>query len=294
MKKVKWSDIEMSNLIDGKAVSAAVKERVKNEVAALKDQGVSAALAVIIVGSDPASRVYVNNKKKACEMTGIKSVEYALGEETTQEQLLELIDKLNADKNINGILCQLPLPKQIDEKTVIERIDPNKDVDCFSCVNVGKMWVGDGTFKPCTPAGVMELLKAYDIDVAGKNCVIIGRSNIVGKPMAALLLEKNATVTVCHSKTKNLKEICSNADVIVAAVGRAKFVTADMVKDGAVLVDVGINRNENGKLCGDIDFENVKDIASYITPVPGGCGPMTIAMLMENTVAAVKLQNNIK
>lgn len=284
----------MSNLIDGKAVSAAVKERVKNEVAALKDQGVSAALAVIIVGSDPASRVYVNNKKKACEMTGIKSVEYALGEETTQEQLLELIDKLNADKNINGILCQLPLPKQIDEKTVIERIDPNKDVDCFSCVNVGKMWVGDGTFKPCTPAGVMELLKAYDIDVAGKNCVIVGRSNIVGKPMAALLLEKNATVTVCHSKTKNLKEICSNADVIVAAVGRAKFVTADMVKDGAVLVDVGINRNENGKLCGDIDFENVKDIASYITPVPGGCGPMTIAMLMENTVAAVKLQNNIK
>lgn len=284
----------MSNLIDGKAVSAAVKERVKNEVAALKDQGVSAALAVIIVGSDPASRVYVNNKKKACEMTGIKSVEYALGEETTQEQLLELIDKLNADKSINGILCQLPLPKQIDEKTVIERIDPNKDVDCFSCVNVGKMWVGDGTFKPCTPAGVMELLKAYDIDVAGKNCVIIGRSNIVGKPMAALLLEKNATVTVCHSKTKNLKEICSNADVIVAAVGRAKFVTADMVKDGAVLVDVGINRNENGKLCGDIDFENVKDIASYITPVPGGCGPMTIAMLMENTVAAVKLQNNIK
>lgn len=294
MKKVKWSDIEMSNLIDGKAVSAAVKERVKNEVAALKDQGVSAALAVIIVGSDPASRVYVNNKKKACEMTGIKSVEYALGEETTQEQLLELIDKLNADKSINGILCQLPLPKQIDEKTVIERIDPNKDVDCFSCVNVGKMWVGDGTFKPCTPAGVMELIKAYDIDVAGKNCVIIGRSNIVGKPMAALLLEKNATVTVCHSKTKNLKEICSNADVIVAAVGRAKFVTADMVKDGAVLVDVGINRNENGKLCGDIDFENVKDIASYITPVPGGCGPMTIAMLMENTVAAVKLQNNIK
>ena len=284
----------MSNLIDGKAVSAAVKERVKNEVAALKDQGVSAALAVIIVGSDPASRVYVNNKKKACEMTGIKSVEYALGEETTQEQLLELIDKLNADKSINGILCQLPLPKQIDEKTVIERIDPNKDVDCFSCVNVGKMWVGDGTFKPCTPAGVMELIKAYDIDVAGKNCVIIGRSNIVGKPMAALLLEKNATVTVCHSKTKNLKEICSNADVIVAAVGRAKFVTADMVKDGAVLVDVGINRNENGKLCGDIDFENVKDIASYITPVPGGCGPMTIAMLMENTVAAVKLQNNIK
>ncbi|MCM1545320.1 MAG: bifunctional methylenetetrahydrofolate dehydrogenase/methenyltetrahydrofolate cyclohydrolase FolD [Ruminococcus sp.] len=284
----------MCKLIDGKAVSAAVKERVKLEVEQLKAQGVETALAVIIVGNDPASRVYVNNKKRACEVTGIRSVEYALGEETTQQELLELIEKLNADDTINGILCQLPLPKQIDEKTVIEAIDPKKDVDCFSCVNVGKMWVGDGIFKPCTPAGVMELLKAYDIDVCGKNCVIIGRSNIVGKPMAALLLEQNATVTVCHSKTKNLAEVCKNADVIVAAVGRAKFVTADMVKDGAVLVDVGINRNEEGKLCGDLDFENVKDKASFITPVPGGCGPMTIAMLMENTVSAVKLQNNIK
>lgn len=284
----------MCKLIDGKAVSAAVKERVKHEVEALKSQGVETALAVIIVGSDPASRVYVNNKKRACEVTGIRSVEYALGEETTQEELLQLIDELNADSAINGILCQLPLPKQIDEKTVIERIDPNKDVDCFSCVNVGKMWVGDGIFKPCTPAGVMELLSAYDIDVSGKNCVIIGRSNIVGKPMAALLLEKNATVTVCHSRTQNLDEICKTADVIVAAVGRAKFVTADMVKDGAVVVDVGINRNADGKLCGDVDFENVKEKASYITPVPGGCGPMTIAMLMENTVSAVKLQNNIK
>ncbi|MCM1363755.1 MAG: bifunctional methylenetetrahydrofolate dehydrogenase/methenyltetrahydrofolate cyclohydrolase FolD [Faecalibacterium sp.] len=284
----------MCKLIDGKAVSAAVKQRVKLEVEELKSQGIETALAVIIVGNDPASRVYVNNKKRACEVTGIRSVEYALGEDTTQEELLTLIDELNEDPAINGILCQLPLPKQIDEKTVIESIDPKKDVDCFSCVNVGKMWVGEGIFKPCTPQGVMELLAAYDIDVCGKNCVIIGRSNIVGKPMAALLLEKNATVTICHSRTQNLAEICKNADVIVAAVGRAKFVTADMVKDGAVLIDVGINRNEDGKLCGDIDFENVKDKASYITPVPGGCGPMTIAILMDNTVAAAKLQNSVK
>ncbi len=284
----------MYKLIDGKTVSADVKERVRLEVEDLKSKGVESALAVIIVGDDPASRVYVNNKKKACELTGIRSVEYALGKETTEAELLELIDKLNADKTINGILCQLPLPKQIDEKTVIERIDTSKDVDCFSCVNVGKMWVGEGCFKPCTPAGVIELLNFYGIDVEGKHCVIIGRSNIVGKPMAALLLEKNATVTICHSRTQGLKEICKSADVIIAAVGKAKFVTADMVRDGAVLVDVGINRNENGKLCGDIDFENVKEKASYITPVPGGCGPMTIAMLMQNTVAAVKMQNNIK
>lgn len=282
----------MVTLIDGKAVSAAVKERVRLEVEQLKKQGVDACLAVIIVGSDPASRVYVNNKKKACELTGIRSEEYALPEETTQQELLALIDRLNADSKVNGILCQLPLPKHIDENTVIERIDPKKDVDMFSCVNVGKMWVGDGVFLPCTPAGVMELLSYYKIDLCGKNCVVVGRSNIVGKPMACLLLEKNATVTVCHSKTKNLGEICRAADVIVAAVGKAKFITADMVKNGAVVVDVGINRNENGKLCGDVDFENVKEKASYITPVPGGCGPMTIAMLMKNTVAAVKMQNN--
>ena len=282
----------MVTLIDGKAVSAAVKERVRLEVEQLKKQGVDACLAVIIVGSDPASRVYVNNKKKACELTGIRSEEYALPEETTQQELLVLIDRLNADSKVNGILCQLPLPKHIDENTVIERIDPKKDVDMFSCVNVGKMWVGDGVFLPCTPAGVMELLSYYKIDLCGKNCVVVGRSNIVGKPMACLLLEKNATVTVCHSKTKNLGKICRAADVIVAAVGKAKFITADMVKDGAVVVDVGINRNENGKLCGDVDFENVKEKASYITPVPGGCGPMTIAMLMKNTVAAVKMQNN--
>lgn len=283
----------MYNIIDGKAVSAKVKEDVKNEVAALKEKGYECALAVIIVGDDPASRVYVNNKKKACELCGIRSVEYALDESTTQEELLELIDKLNADDAINGILCQLPVPEHIDDKTVIERIAPEKDVDCFSCVNVGKMWVGDYAFKPCTPAGVMELIKAYDIDVSGKNCVIIGRSNIVGKPMAALLLEKNATVTICHSKTQNLPEICKNADVIVAAVGRAKFVTADMIKDGAVVIDVGINRNESGKLCGDVDFENVKEKASYITPVPGGCGPMTIAVLMQNTLCALKVQKGI-
>lgn len=284
----------MAYLIDGKAVSMAVKMRVKDEVSALKEKGVDCALAVIIVGDDPASRVYVNNKKKACELCGIRSVEYALDAETTREELLSIIEKLNADKSINGILCQLPLPKHFDENEITQAISPEKDVDCFNCANIGKMWVGEYTFKPCTPAGVMELLAANNIDVSGKNCVIVGRSNIVGKPMAALLLEKNATVTVCHSRTKNLVEHLKQADVIVAAVGKAKFITADMVKDGAVVIDVGINRNENGKLCGDVDFENVKEVASYITPVPGGCGPMTIAMLMENTVAAAKNQNGVR
>lgn len=283
----------MYTLMDGKTVSQNVKMRVKDEVAALKEKGVESTLAVIIVGNDPASKVYVGNKKKACALVGIRSLEYALDEETTQQELLALIDKLNADKSVNGILCQLPLPKHLDEKAVIERIDPKKDVDCFHNENVGRLWTGDGVFLPCTPAGVMEILKEYNISVEGKNCVIIGRSNIVGKPMAALLLEKNATVTVCHSKTKNLAEICQNADLIVAAVGKAGFVRADMVKDGAVVIDVGINRNENGKLCGDVDFESVKEKASYITPVPGGCGPMTIALLMENTVRAVKIQNNL-
>lgn len=284
----------MANLIDGKAVSMAVKMRVKDEVSALKEKGVDCALAVIIVGDDPASRVYVNNKKKACELCGIRSVEYAIDAETTREELLSIIEKLNADKSINGILCQLPLPKHFDENEITQAISPEKDVDCFNCANIGKMWVGEYTFKPCTPAGVMELLAANNIDVSGKNCVIVGRSNIVGKPMAALLLEKNATVTVCHSRTMNLAEHLKQADVIVAAVGKAKFITADMVKDGAVVIDVGINRNENGKLCGDVDFENVKEVASYITPVPGGCGPMTIAMLMENTVAAAKNQNGVR
>lgn len=284
----------MYKLIDGKEVSNHVKTKVKEEVEALKEKGIEPALAVIIVGNDPASRVYVNNKKKACEFTGMRSVEYALPEETTEEELLAIIDKLNGDDSINGILCQLPVPKHISEKAVIERISPKKDVDVFSAENVGKMWQGDYDMASCTPMGVIELLDYYGIDVCGKNCVIIGRSNIVGKPMASLLLERSATVTICHSRTKNLSEITSKADLIVAAVGRAKFVTADMVKEGAIVVDVGINRNEDGKLCGDVDFENVKEKCEFITPVPGGCGPMTIAVLMKNTLLACKKQNSVK
>ena len=283
----------MYKLIDGKVVSTHVKTKVKEEVEVLKEKGIEPALAVIIVGNDPASRVYVNNKKKACEFTGMRSVEYALPEETTEEELLAIIDKLNADDSINGILCQLPVPKHISDKAVIERISPKKDVDVFSAENVGKMWQGDYDMASCTPMGVIELLDYYNIDVCGKNCVIIGRSNIVGKPMASLLLERSATVTICHSRTQNLSEITSKADVIVAAVGRAKFVTADMVKEGAVVVDVGINRGEDGKLYGDVDFENVKDKCEFITPVPGGCGPMTIAVLMKNTLLACKKQNNL-
>ena len=284
----------MYKLIDGKEVSNHVKTKVREEVELLKEKGIEPALAVIIVGNDPASRVYVNNKKKACEFTGMRSVEYAMPEETTEEELLSVIDKLNADESINGILCQLPVPKHISEKAVIERISPKKDVDVFSAENVGKMWQGDYDMASCTPMGVIELLDYYGIDVCGKNCVIIGRSNIVGKPMASLLLERSATVTICHSRTKNLSEITSKADLIVAAVGRAKFVTADMVKEGAIVVDVGINRNEDGELCGDVDFENVKDKCEFITPVPGGCGPMTIAVLMKNTLLACKKQNGIK
>ena len=283
----------MYKLIDGKEVSNHVKTKVRTEVEALKEKGIEPALAVIIVGNDPASRVYVNNKKKACEFTGMRSIEYAMPEETTEEELLEVIDKLNADDSINGILCQLPVPKHISDKAVIERISPKKDVDVFSAENVGKMWQGDYDMASCTPMGVIELLDYYNIDVCGKNCVIIGRSNIVGKPMASLLLERSATVTICHSRTQNLSEITSKADVIVAAVGRAKFVTADMVKEGAVVVDVGINRGEDGKLCGDVDFEDVKDKCEFITPVPGGCGPMTIAVLMKNTLLACKKQNGL-
>ena len=283
----------MYKLIDGKEVSNHVKTKVREEVDALKEKGIEPALAVIIVGNDPASRVYVNNKKKACEFTGMRSVEYAMPEETTEEELLSVIDKLNADDSINGILCQLPVPKHISEKAVIERISAKKDVDVFSAENVGKMWQGDYDMASCTPMGVIELLDYYGIDVCGKNCVIIGRSNIVGKPMASLLLERSATVTICHSRTRNLSEITSKADLIVAAVGRAKFVTADMVKEGAIVVDVGINRNEDGKLCGDVDFENVKDKCEFITPVPGGCGPMTIAVIMKNTLLACKKQSGI-
>lgn len=283
----------MAVILDGKAVSAKVKEEVKEEVESLKKQGVSVGLAVLIVGNNPASRTYVNNKKKACEAAGIVSEEYALPEETTQEELLALVRELNQKDSINGILCQLPLPKQLDEEAVIAAISEKKDVDAFSAVNVGHIMIGDYSFLPCTPAGIMEILRHYNIEVAGKECVVIGRSNIVGKPMAMLLLHQNGTVTICHSKTKNLKEVTSRADILVAAVGIPHFVTADMVKDGAVVIDVGMDRDENGKLCGDVDFAAVEPKASYITPVPGGVGPMTIATLLKNTVTAAKLQNGI-
>lgn len=284
----------MAQIIDGKVVSASVKQEVADECAKiLSEKGIKPGLAVIIVGDDPASRVYVNNKKKACELVGFLSREYALPAETTQEELLDLVTKLNNDNEINGILCQLPLPKHLDEKAVIEAISPQKDVDAFHAVNVGKIMIGDFDFLPCTPAGVMELLAYYNIDITGKECVVLGRSNIVGKPMSMLLLHKNGTVTVCHSRTKNLEEVCKRADILVAAVGIPKFVKANMVKEGAVVIDVGINRDENGKLCGDVDFADVEGLASYITPVPGGVGPMTIAMLMKNTLTAFKLQNNI-
>ncbi len=282
----------MYKLIDGKVISAAVKERVKNEVAALKEKGITTGLAVIIVGEDPASKVYVNNKKKACEALGIISEEYALPENTTQEELLSLIDTLNKKESINGILCQLPLPKHLDEGAVINAILPEKDVDAFHPVNVGKIMQGDYDFVPCTPAGIMEMLAYEGIEIAGKTCVVIGRSNIVGKPMSMLLLHKNGTVTICHSKTKNLKDVCKNADILVAAVGRPNFVTNDMVKEGAVVIDVGINRVD-GKLVGDVNFNDVCEKASYITPVPGGVGPMTIAMLMQNTLTAAKKQNKV-
>ncbi len=281
----------MTKIIDGKVISASVKERVKAEVEALKAQGVTTGLAVIIVGEDPASKVYVANKKKACEALGIISEEYALPETTTQEELLSLIDTLNNKKSINGILCQLPLPKHLDEQAVINAILPEKDVDAFHPANVGKIMLGDYDFVPCTPAGIMEMLAYENIDITGKTCVVIGRSNIVGKPMGMLLLHKNGTVTICHSKTNDLASVCKEADILVAAVGIPNFVTADMVKDGAVVIDVGINRVD-GKLVGDVNFAEVKDKCTAITPVPGGVGPMTIAMLMQNTLTAAKKQNN--
>ena len=283
----------MSNIIDGKVVSAAVKERVAKEVKELDQKGVSVCLAVILVGNDPASQIYVANKKKACEQLGIISKEFVLPEATTQQELLSLVNDLNNDSSVNGILCQLPLPKGLDEKAVIAAIDPQKDVDAFHPVNVGKIMIGDYDFLPCTPAGVMEMLAYYNIDVGGKECVVIGRSNIVGKPMGMLLLHKNGTVTICHSRTQNLSEVTRRADILVAAVGKANCGTADMVKDGAVVIDVGMNRDSNNKLCGDVDFDAVKTKASYITPVPGGVGPMTIAVLMQNTLTAAKRQNNL-
>ncbi len=283
----------MASIIDGKAVSAAVKAEVAKEVEALKTQGVRPGLAVVLVGNDPASRIYVNNKKKACEAVGIYSEEYALPEEAAQQELLDLIGTLNEKPEISGILVQSPLPSGLDEAAVVEAIDPKKDVDAFHAYNVGKLTQGRPVFQPCTPAGIIELIHSTGTEIQGKSCVVIGRSNIVGKPMALLLLQYNGTVTVCHSKTRDLPLVTRQADILVSAVGKADFVTADMVKPGAVVIDVGMNRNAEGKLCGDVDFAGVEPVASYITPVPGGVGPMTIAMLMRNTLTAAKLQNGL-
>ena len=276
----------MAKILDGKAVSQRIKDELKDEVAGLKERGKSVGLAVIIVGDDPASRIYVNNKKKACEYIGIHSEEYALAEDTSEEELKSLIERLNGDSKINGILVQLPLPGHINEESVINTISPKKDVDAFHPENVGKIMIGDYDFLPCTPAGVMELISESGIDIEGKNCVVVGRSNIVGKPQAMLLLHKNGTVTICHSRTKDLAGITSTADILVAAVGVPQMIKGDMIKEGAVVIDVGMNRLENKKLGGDVDFEECEKKAAAITPVPGGVGPMTIAMLMKNTVNA--------
>ena len=280
----------MATIIDGKAVSAKIREEIKNESASFeKETGIKPGLAVIIVGDDPASQIYVRNKGKACDEVGFYSEIHRLPAETTKEQLLELVHNLNANEKIHGILVQSPLPKHLDESLIVNNIDYNKDVDAFHPVNVGKIMIGDYNFLPCTPAGVMELLKAYDIDVCGKEVAVVGRSNIVGKPQAMLMLHSNATVTICHSRTKNLSEVLRRADVVVMAIGKAKFLKADMIKEGTVVVDVGMDRDENGKLCGDVDFEECEKKASFITPVPGGVGPMTITMLMKNTLSAAKL-----
>lgn len=278
----------MAKILSGKEVSARVKSELKKEVEALAAKGTMPGLAVVIVGDDSASKVYVANKEKACAELGMYSEKYALPAETTEEELLALVEKLNNDDNIHGILVQLPLPKHLDDKTIINNIRPEKDVDAFHPTNVGRIMIGDFDFVPCTPAGIMELIHESGVEVEGKECVVIGRSNIVGKPMSMLLLHENGTVTVCHSRTKELKEQTRRADILVAAVGIPKFVTADMVKEGAVVIDVGMDRDENGKLCGDVDFDSVEPVAGAITPVPGGVGPMTIAMLMRNTVTAAK------
>lgn len=278
----------MAILIDGKAIAAQIKEELKEQVAAMKADGKNVCLAVVQVGEDPASSVYVRNKKRACEYIGIESRSYELKEETTQEELICLVDTLNQDPQVDGILVQLPLPGQIDEDAVIRAISPKKDVDGFHPMNVGKMFVGEEGFVPCTPAGVIELLKRSGISIEGKECVVVGRSNNVGKPMGLLLLQENGTVTVTHSRTQNLKDVTCRADILVVAAGKAKMITADHVKDGAVVIDVGMHRNEDNKLCGDVDFDQVVDKVSAITPVPGGVGPMTVAMLMRNCVEAVK------
>ena len=277
----------MAKLIDGKHISAEIKEELKQKVAELKAEGITGALAVIQVGDDPASSVYVRNKKKACEFIGIDSLSYELSEETTQEELLELIEKLNQDEKVNGILVQLPVPKHIDENTIIKAISPSKDVDGFHPQSVGALTIGQKGFVSCTPAGLIQLLKRSDVEIEGKHCVIIGRSNIVGKPMALLMLRENATVTITHSRTKNLKEICKAADILIVAIGKKEFVDASYLKEGAVVIDVGIHRDENNKLSGDVKFDEVEPLCSAITPVPGGVGPMTIAMLMNNCVEAM-------
>lgn len=279
----------MANIIDGKQISKDIKEELKAEVASLAAQGRKCCLAVIQVGNDPASSVYVGNKKKACAYVGIESLAYELPEETTEEELLTIIDKLNKDANVHGILCQLPLPKHINEDHVIKAISPKKDVDGFHPQNVGALVIGEKGFVSCTPAGIIQLLKRSNIEMDGKHCVVVGRSNIVGKPMSLLMLRENATVTICHSHTRNLKEICKEADILIVAIGKPQFIGKEYVKDGAVVIDVGIHRDENNKLCGDVKYDEVEPVASYITPVPGGVGPMTIAMLMHNCVEATKL-----
>lgn len=280
----------MAELIDGKRISTMIKDECKQKVEEYKAQGTEICLAVIQVGNDPASSVYVNNKKKACAYVGMNSLSYELPEETTQEELLSLIQELNERKDVNGILVQLPVPAHIDEKTIINAIDPKKDVDGFHPQSVGSLCIGQPGFVSCTPAGIIQLLKRSDIDITGKHCVVIGRSNIVGKPMALLMLRENATVTIAHSKTKDLKSITRQADILIVAIGKPKFIDASYIKDGAVVIDVGIHRNADNKLCGDVDFDSAKEVASYITPVPGGVGPMTIAMLMKNCVDSISLQ----
>ena len=279
----------MAKIIDGKQISKDIKEELKQEVTELASQGRKCCLAVIQVGNDPASSVYVGNKKKACAYIGIESLAYELPEETTEEELLALIEKLNAEPQVHGILCQLPLPKHINEDKVVKAISPKKDVDGFHPQNVGALVIGEQGFVSCTPAGIIQLLKRSNIEIEGKHCVVIGRSNIVGKPMSLLMLRENATVTICHSRTKNIKEICREADILIVAIGKPQFIGADYIKDGAVVIDVGIHRDENNKLCGDVKYDEVEPKASYITPVPGGVGPMTIAMLMHNCVEAMKL-----
>ena len=284
----------MANIIDGKLISTAIKDEVQKEVIELKDKGIDPSLAVILVGENPASQVYVRNKKRACEYCGIKSLSYELPDSTSEEELLALIDSLNLDPTCSGILVQLPLPKHIDEDKVLLRIDPKKDVDGFHPYNVGLLSIGKAKLKACTPAGCIELIKRSGVDITGKKCVVVGRSNIVGKPVGMLLLAENGTVITTHSKTKDLAEVCRQADILVAAIGKPKFITGDMVSEGVTVIDVGINRMEDGKLCGDVDFDSVEPKAGYITPVPGGVGPMTIAMLMKNCLTACRMQNGLE